>query len=193
VGQAKTTVDMFRVMDERKILLVKLSAQLDQVTSLIGSVIIALFLNAAYSRAALPVNKRKQFNLYADEFLSTPIDYLLSGKTHANPVVNMFINKWDVRKLVLDSSAINKNIIIDTLNKYGYQAMTGTNPDNLPVSLDILAYWVHIQNIGPFYEEFLFDSPPSYTTNHDNLIFNNNSQYTAVENSIREDAIPILV
>src|SRR2546430_7661043 len=68
VGQAKTTVDMFRVMDERKILLVKLSAQLDQVTSLIGSIIIALFLNAAYSRADLPVNKRKQFNLYADEF-----------------------------------------------------------------------------------------------------------------------------
>jgi hypothetical protein len=68
VGQAKTTVKIQQVMDERKILLVKLSAQLDQVTSLIGSVIIALFLNAVYSRASLPVNKRKQFNLYADEF-----------------------------------------------------------------------------------------------------------------------------
>jgi hypothetical protein len=68
VGQAKTTVNMQQIMDERKILLVKLSAQLDQVTSLIGSVIIAMILNAAYSRASLPVNKRKQFNLYADEF-----------------------------------------------------------------------------------------------------------------------------
>ncbi len=68
VGQAKTTVNIQRVMDDRKILLVKLSAQLDQVTSLVGSLIIALFLNAAYSRASIPVNKRKQFNLYADEF-----------------------------------------------------------------------------------------------------------------------------
>ena len=68
VGQAKTTVNMLQVMDERKILLVKLSAQLDQVTSLVGSLIIALFLNAAYSRASIPINKRKQFNLYADEF-----------------------------------------------------------------------------------------------------------------------------
>src|SRR5437763_16008344 len=68
VGQAKTTVNIQHVMDERKILLVKLSAQLDQVTSLVGTLFIALFLNAAYSRASLPVNKRKQFNLYADEF-----------------------------------------------------------------------------------------------------------------------------
>src|SRR5437763_12373040 len=68
VGQGKTTVNIQQVMDERKILLVKLSAQLDQVTSLVGTLFIALFLNAAYSRASLPVNKRKQFNLYADEF-----------------------------------------------------------------------------------------------------------------------------
>ena len=68
VGQAQSTIDMRSVMDERKILLVKLSAEFPSVTSLIGSVIIALFLNAAYSRADLPLEKRKQFNLYADEF-----------------------------------------------------------------------------------------------------------------------------
>ncbi len=55
-------------MDERKILLVKLSAQMEQVTSLVGSVIIAMVLDAASSRATIPINKRKQFNLYADEF-----------------------------------------------------------------------------------------------------------------------------
>src|SRR5207302_6953232 len=38
------------------------------VTSLIGSILIAVFLNAAYCRTDLWVNKRKQFNLYADEF-----------------------------------------------------------------------------------------------------------------------------
>jgi len=55
-------------MDERKILLVKLDARLPSVTSLIGSVLIALFLNAAYSRADTEIKKRKQFNIYADEF-----------------------------------------------------------------------------------------------------------------------------
>src|SRR5438046_7312523 len=52
-------------MDEGKILLVKLSAQYQSVSNLIGSMLIALILNAAYAR---PANKRRQFNLYADEF-----------------------------------------------------------------------------------------------------------------------------
>ncbi len=68
VGQSKTTIHLRSVMDERKILLVKLDARLPSVTSLIGSMIVAELLNAAYSRSDLPVGKRKQFNLYADEF-----------------------------------------------------------------------------------------------------------------------------
>ena len=68
VGQASTTINLRSVVDERKILLVKLDARLPSVTSLIGSVIIAQLLNAAYSRIDLDVTKRKQFNVYADEF-----------------------------------------------------------------------------------------------------------------------------
>ena len=65
VGQSTSTIDMREVMDDGKILLVKLSARLESVSNLIGSMIIALILNAAYTRQT---NRRKQFNLYADEF-----------------------------------------------------------------------------------------------------------------------------
>ena len=65
VGQSASTIDVQRIMDEGKILLVKLSTQLPSVTSLIGSVFIALILTAASAR---PANKRRQFHLYADEF-----------------------------------------------------------------------------------------------------------------------------
>jgi hypothetical protein len=65
IAQSKSTMSFRDVMDEGKILLVKLDAKLASVTSLIGSVIIAQCLNAAYSR---PANKRRQFHLYADEF-----------------------------------------------------------------------------------------------------------------------------
>jgi hypothetical protein len=65
VGQNTTTIDLQNIMNEGKILLVKLSPQLDYVSSLIGSLLIALLLNAAYAR---PTDKRKQFHLYADEF-----------------------------------------------------------------------------------------------------------------------------
>ncbi len=65
VGQSASTIDLQRIMDEGKILLVKLSAQYQSVSNLIGSMLIALILNAMYAR---PANKRRQFNLYADEF-----------------------------------------------------------------------------------------------------------------------------
>ncbi len=51
-------------MNDGKILLVKLSTQVDSVSSLIGSLMVALLLNAAYNRPA----QRRQFHLYADEF-----------------------------------------------------------------------------------------------------------------------------
>src|SRR6266699_2143012 len=68
VGQARTTIDFRTIMDERKILLIKLSKRHEAVTALIGCMVIAEFLNAAYSRADLPVHKRKQFHIYADEY-----------------------------------------------------------------------------------------------------------------------------
>ncbi len=65
VGQSTSTIDLQRIMDEGKILLVKLSAQYQSISNLVGSTLIALILNAMYAR---PANKRRQFNLYADEF-----------------------------------------------------------------------------------------------------------------------------
>src|SRR5205823_10016096 len=53
IGQAHTTIDFRRVMDERKIVLVKLDNRLEDVTSLIGSMLIAELLTAVYSRADL--------------------------------------------------------------------------------------------------------------------------------------------
>jgi hypothetical protein len=68
IGQAKSTISLGEIMDERKILLVKLDARMPYMTSLIGSILIANMLNAAYDRQAVLPKDRKQFNLYADEF-----------------------------------------------------------------------------------------------------------------------------
>jgi hypothetical protein len=65
VGQVKSTIDFRAIMDDSKILLVKLdSLQLSYITSLIGSLIIAAFLTAAPTR----LKKQNLFNIYADEF-----------------------------------------------------------------------------------------------------------------------------
>jgi hypothetical protein len=68
VGQAHTTIDFRKIMDEGKILLVQLSPQLEDLSRLVGAVMIGQLLEAAMSRRDLPAEQRKQFNLYADEY-----------------------------------------------------------------------------------------------------------------------------
>ncbi len=63
IGQSSSTIDLQQIMDEGKILLVKLDRQLEQLTSLIGSILVALILNASATRKT-----HNLFNLYADEF-----------------------------------------------------------------------------------------------------------------------------
>jgi hypothetical protein len=63
VGQSTSTLNLVQIMEERKILLVKLDPTLENASSLLGSILIALILRAAYVRPS-----QKQFNLYADEF-----------------------------------------------------------------------------------------------------------------------------
>jgi hypothetical protein len=63
VGQSSSTIDLQTIMDEGKILLVKLDRRRETATALIGSILVALILNASDARLT-----KKQFNLYADEF-----------------------------------------------------------------------------------------------------------------------------
>jgi hypothetical protein len=68
VGQSTTTLDFRQIMDNGKILLVQLDAELVDVTKLLGSIIVGQLLNAALSRKDIPEDQRQQCNLYADEY-----------------------------------------------------------------------------------------------------------------------------
>jgi hypothetical protein len=68
VGQSHTTVSFRKIMDEGKILLVQLPGRLEELTTLIGSMIIGQLLTAALSRIDLAKDDRRYFNLYADEY-----------------------------------------------------------------------------------------------------------------------------
>ena len=68
VSQSHTSINFRQIMDESKILLIQLSPQLEEISRLIGAVIIGQLLMAAFSRADQPPEERRQFNLYVDEF-----------------------------------------------------------------------------------------------------------------------------
>jgi hypothetical protein len=69
LSQSKTTIDFRYIMDNSKILLIKLSPQFEEASRLIGAVIIGKILMTAFSRADTPSeDKIVQFNLYCNEF-----------------------------------------------------------------------------------------------------------------------------
>lgn len=68
VGQSTTTLDFRTILDERKILLVQLDPRSEDISSLVGAMILGQLLHAAISRKDLSEFQRKQFNVYADEY-----------------------------------------------------------------------------------------------------------------------------
>ena len=70
VGQVKTSIDMRELMDEGKILIVDLSKGRvgEDVSRLLGSLVITKLQLAAMSRVEVPEEERKDFFLYVDEF-----------------------------------------------------------------------------------------------------------------------------
>ncbi|MCK5212003.1 type IV secretion system DNA-binding domain-containing protein [Candidatus Parcubacteria bacterium] len=70
VGQVKSTVDMRQIMDEGKILILNLSKGRigEDSSQLLGSMMITKIQLAAMSRVDMPIEKRKDFYLYIDEF-----------------------------------------------------------------------------------------------------------------------------
>ena len=76
IGQTKSAFNFRQVMDEGKILLVNLSKGKigDVNANLLGMVIVGKLLMAALSRVDLPENKRRDFNLYVDEFQNFTTD-----------------------------------------------------------------------------------------------------------------------
>lgn len=77
LGFGQSTIDARAMMDDGKIILVSLPFGRvgETATSLVGSTLVSQLLNAAVSRADIPRNERRQFNIYADEYhrFATPV------------------------------------------------------------------------------------------------------------------------
>jgi hypothetical protein len=78
VGQSRSTLDLRRVLDERKILLVNLAKGLlgESDSALLGMMITSKLFAAALSRAQVERNERPPFNLFVDEFQNFTTDTL---------------------------------------------------------------------------------------------------------------------
>ena len=114
IGQKKSSFDIRKVMDEGKILLVKLSKGKigDLNTQLLGLVIVARIQMAAMGRADTPEKDRRDFFLYVDEFQNFATDSFCSilseaRKYHLNLIMaHQYINQLVVSKFGNSSTQI---------------------------------------------------------------------------------------
>lgn len=112
VGQSHSTIDLRRIMDEGKILLVKLDRQLERATSLIGSIIVAQILNAANTRQT-----NKLFNLYADEFQNFATeDFAILLEQARKRGIGVTMAHQNRAQLELSDRQADKNLKARTLN-----------------------------------------------------------------------------
>lgn len=76
VGQVRSSIDMRKVMDEGKILIMNLSKGRigEDNSALLGAIMITKIQLAAMSRVDVPEDKRKDFYLYIDEFQNFSTD-----------------------------------------------------------------------------------------------------------------------
>lgn len=114
IGQTRSAFDFRKVMDEGKILLIKLSkgAIGDLNTQLLGLVLVARIQMAAMSRVDIPESKRKDFYLYVDEFQNFATDSFCSILSEARKyhlgliMAHQYINQLVVTKFGNTSSQI---------------------------------------------------------------------------------------
>ncbi len=114
IGQRKSAFNFRKVMDEGKILLIKLSKGEigDLNTQLLGLVIISKIQMAAMSRTDIPEEKRKEFFLYVDEFQNFATDSFCSilseaRKYHLNLIMaHQYINQLITTKYGVTSTQI---------------------------------------------------------------------------------------
>ncbi|MBI3466449.1 MAG: type IV secretory system conjugative DNA transfer family protein [Planctomycetes bacterium] len=70
VGQSRSTINLRRIMDEGKVLIVNLSKGRigDDASTLLGALLVTSIQIAAMSRSSIPERERRDFYLYVDEF-----------------------------------------------------------------------------------------------------------------------------
>ena len=114
VGQAKSTIDIFKIMNEGKIFLVNVSKGRigEDNSALLGGMIITKIQLAAMERVRIPEDERKDFYLYVDEFQNFVTDSFASILSEARKYrLNLTVAHQYTAQLVSDKSSAVRDAV----------------------------------------------------------------------------------
>lgn len=107
VGQTKSTIDIFKVMNEKKIFLVNVSKGRigEDNSALLGAMLITKIQLSAMERVRIPEDQRADFYLYVDEFQNFATDSFASILSEARKYrLNLILAHQYIGQLVTDVS-----------------------------------------------------------------------------------------
>lgn len=107
VGQEKSTIDIYKIMNDRKILLVNVSKGRigEDNSALLGAMIITKIQLAAMERVRIPEEERADFYLYVDEFQNFATDSFAGILSEARKYrLNLIVAHQYIGQLVTDVS-----------------------------------------------------------------------------------------
>jgi hypothetical protein len=114
IGQQKSAINFRDVMDQGKILLVKLSkGRLGDInTNLLGMMMVGKILMAALSRTDMPKEERRDFYLYIDEFQNFTTDSIAVILSEARKyMLNLIIAHQYIGQLVKNNDTTIKDAV----------------------------------------------------------------------------------
>lgn len=107
VGQSTSSIDIFKMMNERKIFLVNVSKGRigEDNSALLGAMLITKIQLSAMERVRIPEHERKDFYLYVDEFQNFATDSFASVLSEARKYrLNLIIAHQYIGQLITDTS-----------------------------------------------------------------------------------------
>ncbi|MFH1457349.1 MAG: type IV secretion system DNA-binding domain-containing protein [Patescibacteria group bacterium] len=114
VGQPKSTIDLRKIMDEGKILLLDFSKGKlgEDNSSLLGAMIITKLWLAAMSRVDIPEEERRDFQLYVDEFQNFATESFADILSEARKYrLNLVIAHQYIAQLITPDSHVVKDAV----------------------------------------------------------------------------------
>lgn len=210
VGQPHSTIDMRKIMDNGKILIVNLSKGKtgEDNSALLGAMIVTKIQLAAMSRVDIPMEKRKDFYLYVDEFQNFSTDSFANILSEARKYrLNLILGHQYISQLINEKStkvrdAVFGNVGTMVCYRIGADDAEYLEREFMPeftaqdlVNLSNYNIYVKLMIDGmssrAFSAETLFPYKPSINSFKDIIIENSRNKHStrreAVEEKIAEE------
>ncbi|MEK9168384.1 MAG: type IV secretion system DNA-binding domain-containing protein [Patescibacteria group bacterium] len=205
IGQTHSTIDMQKIMDEGKILIINLSKGKigEDNSALLGAMMITKLQLAAMNRVNLPIEKRRDFYLYVDEFQNFSTESFANILSEARKYrLNLILAHQYISQLVNDRNTKVRDAVFGNVGTIACFRIGADDAEYLEreftpefVAQDLVnlaKYHIYVKLMidgvasKPFSAETLEPAKPAAESFKDVIIENSRNKYAAPRSMVEE-------